>query len=118
MNLRSKWHHTTINAKSPARPFVAGSLLAYLIQDDNGRPLPLHAMRGRFDKARKAAGVDFQFRDIRAKTASDTGGLAHSQRLLWHKNSEVTEHCVRQRNRAAGQATAVAFDSGVTLQQR
>lgn len=55
------------------------------------------AMRGRFDKARKAAGVDFQFRDIRAKTASDTGDLAHSQRLLGHKNREMTEHYVRQR---------------------
>ena len=55
------------------------------------------AMRGRFDKARKVAGVDFQLRDIRAKTASDTGDLAHSQRLLGHKNREVTEHYLRQR---------------------
>lgn len=55
------------------------------------------AMRGRFDKARKVAGVDFQVRDIRAKTASDMGGLAHSQRLLGHKNREMTEHYVRQR---------------------
>jgi hypothetical protein len=43
---------------------------------DNGRPLAALAMRSRFDKARKAAGVTFQFRDIRAKTASDTGDLA------------------------------------------
>jgi integrase len=70
---------------------------AYLIQDDNGRPLSMLAMRGRFDKARKAAGVDFQFRDIRAKTASDTGDLGHSQRLLGHKNREMTEHYVRER---------------------
>ncbi len=59
---------------------------ALLIQDDNGRPLSMLAMRGRFDKARKAAGVAFQFRDIRAKTASDTGDLGHSQLLLGHKN--------------------------------
>ena len=70
---------------------------SYLIQDDNGRPLSMLAMRGRFDKARKAAGVSFQFRDIRAKTASDTGDLAHSQRLLGHKNREMTEHYVRER---------------------
>lgn len=55
------------------------------------------SLRGRFDKARKAAGVDFQFRDIRAKTASDTGDLAHSQRLLGHKNRDMTEHYVRER---------------------
>ena len=70
---------------------------AYLIQDDNGRPLSMLAMRGRFDKARKAAGVAFQFRDIRAKTASDTGDLSHSQRLLEHKNRDMTEHYVRER---------------------
>jgi integrase len=52
-------------------------LSAFLVQDDNGRPLTMLAMRGRFDKARKAAGVAFQFRDIRAKTASDTGDLGH-----------------------------------------
>ena len=73
---------------------------AFLIQDDNGRPLTMLtmlAMRGRFDKARKAAGVAFQFRDIRAKTASDTGDLGHSQRLLGHKNRDMTEHYVRER---------------------
>lgn len=53
-------------------------LSAFLIQDDNGRPLSMLALRGRFDKARKPAGLAFQFRDIRAKAASDTGDLAHS----------------------------------------
>jgi integrase len=72
-------------------------LSAFLVQDDNGRPLTMLAMRGRFDKARKAAGVAFQFRDIRAKTASDTGDLGHSQRLLGHKNRDMTEHYVRER---------------------
>ena len=33
-------------------------------------------------RARKAAGVSFQFRDIRAKTASDIADLGHAQRLL------------------------------------
>ena len=51
----------------------------------------------RFDKARKAAGVSFQFRDIRAKAATDTGDLAHSQKLLGHLNHEMKEHYVRQR---------------------
>ena len=78
-----------------ARPRVR--LSDDLIQDDNGRPLSILSLRGRFDKARKAAGVDFQFRDIRAKTASDTGDLAHSQRLLGHKNRDMTEHYVRER---------------------
>lgn len=78
-----------------SRPRVRRS--AFLIQDDDGKPLSLLALRGRFDKARKAAGVSFQFRDIRAKTASDTGDLAHSQRLLGYRNRDMTEHYVRER---------------------
>lgn len=62
------------------------------------RPLTALALRSRFDKARKAAGISFQFRDIRAKTASDTGDLGHSQRLLGHKHRDMTEHYVRERN--------------------
>lgn len=72
-------------------------LSTHLIQDDIGRPLSQLAMRGRFDKARREAGVDFQFRDIRAKTASDAGDLGHAQKLLGHKNREMTEHYVRER---------------------
>jgi integrase len=78
-----------------ARPRERLSL--YLIQDDDGRPLTAAALRSRFGKARTAAGVSFQFRDIRAKTASDTGDLSHSQRLLGHKNRDMTEHYVRER---------------------
>lgn len=72
-------------------------LSAFLVQDDNGRPLGMHGLRSRFDKARSKAGVGFQFRDIRAKTASDTGDLAHSQQLLGHKKRDMTEHYVRDR---------------------
>jgi len=78
-----------------ARPRVR--LSACLIQDDCGKPLDAFAMRSRFDKARKRAGVDFQFRDIRAKAATDTGDLAHSQKLLGHRNRDMTEHHVRAR---------------------
>ena len=53
---------------------------AYLIQDDDGRPLGAHGLRSRFDKARRLAGVEFQFRDIRAK--------ARPTRVTWriHKS--------------------------------
>jgi len=78
-----------------ARPRRAIS--AFLIQDEDGQPLSTFALRSRFDKARKAAGVSFQFRDLRAKAATDTGDLAHSQKLLAHKNRDMTEHYVRTR---------------------
>ena len=63
----------------------------------DGKPLRADALRSRFDKARKAAGVSFQFRDIRAKAATDTGDLAHSQMLLGHKRRDMTEHYVKRR---------------------
>lgn len=67
------------------------------MQDENGQPLSQFALRSRFDNARTAAGVDFQFRDIPAKAATDTGDLAHSHTLLGHKNRDMTEHYVRSR---------------------
>jgi integrase len=67
----------------------------YLIQDENGHALLQDAMHSRFDKARKLAGLSFQFRDIRAKAASDTGDLSHSQKLLGHRSRDMTEHYVR-----------------------
>lgn len=54
-------------------------------------------MRTRFDKARKAAEVDFQFRDIRAETATDTDDLARLQQLLGHNTRAMTEHYTRNR---------------------
>jgi hypothetical protein len=45
----------------------------------------------------KGAEVDFQFRDIRAKTATDTDDLARSQQLLGHKTRAMTEHYTRNR---------------------
>ena len=74
------------------------AISAWLIQDENGRPLTQFALRSRFDKARTLAKVDFQFRDIRAKAATDTGDLAHSQTLLGCKNRDVTAHCVKARS--------------------
>lgn len=54
-----------------------------------------HALRSRFDKARELAGVSFQFRGFRAKATTDTGDLAHSQKLL--ANRQMTEYYVKAR---------------------
>ncbi|MBI3714131.1 MAG: hypothetical protein HY253_14385 [Burkholderiales bacterium] len=45
----------------------------------------------------KLAGVNFQFRDLRAKAATDTQDLAHAQKLLGHKNRATTEIYTRDR---------------------
>ena len=70
---------------------------AWLIQDESGQPLTYWMLRNRFDGAREAAGAIFQFRDIRAKAATDTGDLGHAQRLLGHANREMTEQYARER---------------------
>lgn len=82
-------------ARISARPRRA--ITPYLIQDENGQPISQLALRSRFDKARELAKVSFQFRDLRAKAATDTGDLAHSQKLLAHKNREMTEHYIKTR---------------------
>ena len=81
-----------ITAERPRR-----AISAYMIQDENGQSLTQCALRSRFDEARMLAKVDFQFRDIWAKAATDTGDLAHSQCLLGHKNRDMTKHYVKTR---------------------
>ena len=73
------------------------AISAWLIQDESAQPLTQFALRSRFDKARTLAKVAFRFRDIRAKAATDTGDLAHSQKLLGHRNRDMTKHYVKAR---------------------
>jgi len=68
-----------------------------LVQDEDGQPLSYTTLRSRFDAARRASGVSFQFRDIRAKAASDLEDLAHAQKLLVHKRRATTEHYAGRR---------------------
>jgi integrase len=73
---------------------------AYLIANDDGSAVTGQQLRGRFAKARKAAGVDCQFRDIRAKAgteASQAGGMDQAQKLLGHKHITMTHQYVRAR---------------------
>ena len=62
-----------------------------LIVDENGMALTKDSLRGRFDRARKLAGVDFQMRDLRAKSASDTVDIGDAQRRLAHSSVAMTE---------------------------
>ncbi|MCL2076301.1 MAG: tyrosine-type recombinase/integrase [Betaproteobacteria bacterium] len=80
-----------------------------LICKENGEKLTRDAMRYRFDKARAAAVESaatpeeakklriIQFRDLRAKAASDIENLRRAQRLLGHSSQATTEHYVRKR---------------------
>lgn len=78
-----------------SRPRAASGLS--LIQNDKGQPLSISELRGGFDRAREIAGVSFQFRDLRAKAATDTEDLHHAQKLLGHTTRAMTEHYTRKR---------------------
>jgi integrase len=68
----------------------------YLVQVD-GAPLTYKMLHERFLKACADAGQDYQFRDLRAKAATDSPGKEKAQELLGHQSITMTEDYVRQR---------------------
>lgn len=68
-----------------------------LVQTARGEQVTMAMLRKRFDRARKAAGLTFQWRDLRAKSASDADDIAHAQKLLGHKSQRQTEDYIRVR---------------------
>jgi integrase len=74
-----------------------------LLVNEAGQPLSRDAMRFRFDKARAAAGIakaDLQFRDFRAKAATDTdeaAGTRAAQALLGHTTEAMTANYIRHK---------------------
>ena len=69
----------------------------HLLQNDKGDPLSYNSLRFRFEAARKAADVNFQFRDLRAKAASDIQNSERAKKLLGHASQKMTEHYIRSR---------------------
>lgn len=75
-----------------------------LLVNEEGQPLGKYALRFRFETARAAAGIegdDFQFRDLRAKAATDktdkTRDIRKAQQQLGHTSVTMTESYVRKR---------------------
>ena len=81
-----------------------------LIVDEKGMAVTKDSLRGRFDRARTRAGVEFQMRDLRAKSASDTVDIGEAQRRLAHSSVAMTE---RYRRAHIG-VSAEALDRKVT----
>ena len=69
----------------------------YLLTTRRGQRLSYQRLRWLFDRARDAAKVRFQFRDLRAKAATDMENLEHAQKLLGHATRDMTEHYTRKR---------------------
>jgi integrase len=77
--------------------------LQYILADDHGKPLTYAMLRNRFEAAREKAKDDagdawthWQFRDIRAKTASDSESLAAAQDTLGHASASTTRRVYRR----------------------
>ena len=73
-----------------------------LVVNEHGRPIGVHAIRVRWKAACKAAGVEgYQFRDLRAKAATDkaetTGDIRQAQKQLGHATVTMTETYTRNR---------------------
>lgn len=75
-----------------------------LVVNDDGTRLTYNMLRNHFDAAREAAGVDkesFQFRDLRAKAATDkaesSGDIRQAQQQLGHTTVGMTEQYIRSR---------------------
>lgn len=82
------------NARAASYPVSS----LHLVVTEKGQPLNYWNMRRLFDVARGIAKIDnVQFRDLRAKAASDVQTLEHAQALLGHQNRAMTEHYVRNR---------------------
>ena len=75
----------------------------YLLADDRGQRITYDQLDRRFRSARKAAGVQFQFRDLRAKNASDTPTVEEARARLGHTTTSMTD---RYRRRHRGDLVA------------
>lgn len=87
-----------IKARAPTKEGTVRSI--YLVQDGNGQPYTYWRFVKLFAEVRNAAGQVWQFRDLRAKAAtekSDTDGLRAAQKLLGHASVTTTEVYTRNR---------------------
>lgn len=82
-------------ARILSRKYKVTSL--HLVVNEKGEPLTYNALRFRFESAREAAGVNFQFRDLRAKAATDLEDAQRAKKLLGHSSAKMTEHYIRSR---------------------
>jgi integrase len=75
-----------------------------LIVSEDGTPMTVAMLRGRFDLTKEAAGVaksEFQMRDLRAKAGTDkaesSGDIMQARDQLGHTTVVMTEQYIRNR---------------------
>lgn len=90
----------TVLARIAARKAALVVRSTRLLIGLDGQPLTKDELRGAFDRARKASGQTFQFRDLRAKAGTDKADSADvraAQQQLGHTTIGMTMRYVRNR---------------------
>jgi integrase len=67
-----------------------------LLQTEKGRPLTAGMLRGRFGKARKLSGVNFEFRDLRPMGLTAQPSLEGARLLGGHSTPAITNRVYRR----------------------
>ena len=68
----------------------------YLVQTATGQRVTYTMLRNRFEDAREKAGEKWQFRDLRAKAATDLDDVKAAQGLLGHRSETTTADIYRR----------------------
>ena len=93
-----------INEMKSFKDKVSSSLLnMHLLVDEKGNPITKAVFQTMFSQARRSAGIafsDFQFKDIRAKSATEieeNKGIGQTQKLLGRTTPQMTEQYIRNK---------------------
>lgn len=90
MRVRVEGELASVLARILARPHPVPSM--FLISDGTGQRITYWALHHDFLKT----GADWQFRDLRAKTATDSVDIKSAQQLLGHTNEQTTARVYRR----------------------
>lgn len=91
MGIRVEGELKAVLERILTRPHKVASMS--LICGQRGQPLTIDRLRHVFLKCRTS---DWQFRDLRAKAATDAGSIKHAQRLLGHRTETTTAGIYRR----------------------
>ena len=92
LGIRVEGELQRVVARTLARPRAVPGM--YLLCDQRGQRITYPALYARFQKA--LAGAAWQFRDLRAKAATDSPDLKRAQLLLGHETEQTTAGVYRR----------------------
>jgi len=90
--------HVVLNSIIEKKRIGKGKIESiFLNVDEKGQHVSYDSIRYFLDLARKATGIHFQLRDLRAKNASDSASVYEAKERLGHTTSTMTDNYRRSR---------------------